>query len=204
MDDTPAEVLTTEVELAVHPAARTTSALVAIRAAIADLDLQRRELVAAGDYVTLALGGADVATLIADLGILLDAVRRDLARLLDALPRKNRRAKPRVEVPGLGPVEVEGGSEWKQWRSEDLLTRLVYGCLVNDDGEVIDRPPLDAAEAIVAVLTSCLPLTESLGWRKGSKQPDGTWSGLRGEGIDLEDYAVRTDKPRLAKLPKRQ
>lgn len=184
-------------------AGRQATALDVLRLAIASLDAQRAELAAAGDYETLARGGADVAALIGDLGILLNAVRRNLATLIDRLPRENRRAKPRVEVPNLGVVEVEGGSEWKGWRSEDLLTRLVYGCLVTEDGEVIEQAPLDTAEAVVKVLCACLPLTESLGWRKGSKQPDGTWSGLRGQGIDLEDYAVKVTKPRLATLPKR-
>lgn len=196
-------------------AARQESALQLLRQAIGDLDVQRAELAAAGDYETLAHGGADVAALIADLGILLSQVRRDVAVLLDALPRENRRAKPRAMVAGLGMVEVDGGTEWKGWESERLLRDLVVRALLvftgltpaewnaSEDGDYVDESVGTITDAVCAVLLDCLPVTESLGWRRGQKQPDGTYSGLRGQGIDLDDYAERTAKPRLAKFPKR-
>lgn len=184
-------------------AGRTSNALEVLRLAIVALDAQREVLLAAGDYETLAHGGADVEALIRDLGTLLNQVRRDVATLLDALPRKNRRAKPRVEVPGLGVVEVMGGNDWKRWDSERLLRHLIYATLVSEDGEVVSASPTEVADRIANMLVEVLPITESLGWRRGTKQPDGTWSGLRGWGIDLEDWAERVGKPRLATIPKR-
>lgn len=190
---------------------RTLEALPAIRDAIGELDAQRKTLAEAGEVELLGHGAADLATLIADLNLLLRAVKSDVAKLLIAAHQG--RGLPKMDLPGVGRIDVPGGSEWRGWDSERLLRHLVFGALPYwaefaidpETGEVLSPSPSEVAESIVQTLLDCLPITASTGWKRGSKDPaTGEMTGLRGYGIRLEDFAEKVDKPRLARLPKRE
>lgn len=175
-----------------------------LRKAALALDDQRADMVARRDKVGLANGSADLALFQSDLAAVQDAVRRDLARLM-LEDHGDKRGNPKLEVDGLGVVDVPGGREWKKWESMKLMRRLAFSAILDDGGEVrADMAPSDVVEAVLEKLTACLPTGESVAWKVGQlDKATGEWSGLRGQGIDPEDYGDFEDKPRLAKIPKR-
>lgn len=170
-----------------------------LRRGLLALDDQRQALYEAGDYERLANGGADLKIIVDELAVLLRTVRLNVGELVvDAYEGKGR---PKVEVPGLGVVEVPSGTERTGWESERLLRDLMLSVIVDPDtGELLSGSAAEIVDALLPVLRSCLPLTASLGWRIG-KEADG--SGLIGHGFDPDDYSERVEKPRLAVLPKR-
>lgn len=174
------------------------NALAALRAGLLAMDERRVMLKEAGDKFGLANGAADVRVVINDLSALERAAKGDLAELM---PRVGR-ALPRLEVPGLGTVEVRGGSDRKGWESERLLSLLLQKAIVDENGEVEDLSPLVVIARVFEVLKDCLPVTESLQWRGG--RADGSAPGLRKYGLDPDEFCDVTEKPRLASIPKRQ
>ena len=104
-------------------------------------------------------------------------------------------------------IDVPGGSERKGWESRRLLHKLIRDVVADPDtGELRTFDgPLDVADAITAVIEDCLPITASTGWKVGSKNKvTGEWdNGLRGRGIDPDEWCDVIDKPRLAVVPKR-
>lgn len=175
--------------------------LAELRLALLRLDEQRAALAAAGDTAALAWGAADLEAVIGDLRDLHRATRADLARLVDA-DHAGRRGRPTTTIEGLGIVEVWGGMERRNWQSSALLKLLLLRAITDADGAFIhDLTPLDLVDHVFAVLNDCLPLTGSLAWRVGMR---GKGNGLRGYGIEVEDYCDEVEQPRLAKVPRRK
>ncbi len=204
VDDTPGEI-----EPVAHEVARTGGGLAELRRGLLALDDQRAEMVRRQDADGLAHGIADVRDIITDLSALKRASESDLGGILIACHEAaglSPRANPKHFVDGLGEVKVPGGTERKNWQSEDLLRRLVRETLYDaETGEARFDSPADAADAIIEMLLSCISFTGSLSWKVG------TWDGasksyvggLRGHGIEPEDYCDEGEKPRLAVIPKR-
>lgn len=185
-------------------------AITTIRRGLLQMDDARQELARQGDKDGLANGVADIALLVSDLSTIGRDARLDLARIMlaghvdgDGEPL---RGNPKHEVEGLGVVDVPGGSEWKGWESERLLRDLMVDAILDTDGMLLPFDhPSDVVTTIFDVLVACLPVTASLQWRVGTRdKATGIWSGLRGAGIDPEDYAERVEKDRLAKVPSRK
>lgn len=180
----------------------------AIRSAMLDLDDQRLALVEAGDVDRLANGAADLKVVIGDLNTLHRNVRSDLAAMLihrHEVEGGNPKRRPKVEVEGLGVVEVPSGRERKNWKSVELVRRLVTEAIVDTEtGEMRHDSVPKAVAEILKVLEDCLPLTGSLGWRVGTfDKVSEEWTGLRGHGIDPDDWSDEVEKDRLAEIPKR-
>lgn len=183
----------------------------ALRRGLLTLDDQRQELARVGNVDDLAYGVADLGVVMDDLSNLRRAARDDIAKILLARQQEARdrgekvRGNPKHEVPGLGVIDVPGGNEWKDWDSPRLLRKLMRDAILDEDGDLLHFDhPAEVVERVYEVISACLPITASLGWRVG--QFDKTteeWTGLRGAGIDPEDYATHAAKPRLAKVPNR-
>lgn len=184
-------------------------ALPILRSAVLALDDERTALVAAGDVDRLANGAADLKVLLGDLNAFLRGVRVDLARLLIARHEAeggNPNRRPKVEVEGLGVVEVPSGRERKNWDSPGLLRHLITQAIADPEtGEMRTDSVPEAAGAILEVLMDCLPVTASLGWRVGTfdKATD-TWTGLRKYEVELDAWSDEVEKERLAEIPKRR
>jgi hypothetical protein len=204
------------------PLPQRSDAVLAMRHAITRLDDQRADLEAAGDVDSLAYGAADVALLKRDLGTLERATKASIAHVLigelmaeidearEAGESERRltamaRRRPKREVEGLGRVEVPGGNERKNWDSPRLLRDLMLQAVVDPDtGELREFPSGPAmVDAIYEVIAKCLPITGSLSWRVGSlDKATNEFTGLRGQGIDPDDYSDNIEKDRLAVVPK--
>lgn len=227
VNDDPAEVNVSAVEVwgGRLPVGRRAPALAAIQQAIGRMHAEAGELRLAGDYESLSMGGQDLEAVIDDLHTLHRDVKLYVAEIVDAHERAARardaeaRAeagkKPlakndpdrslgsvRVEVEGVGAVEVNGGWDRKNWQSEKLLREILRRFfasyrLLDADGTVIDND--EAADALHAWLVEVMPVTPSMQWRVG--KADGS-NGLRAFQINDEDYCDRTEKPRLARWPK--
>ena len=184
--------------------------LAALRRGLLALDDQRIAMVQRQDADGLAHGSADLRDIITDLSALKRNVDSDLAQLLIAChdaaglsPRRN----PKHFVAGLGEVDVPGGNERKDWQSEEILRLLIQRTFYDHEtGEAKPHESPEAAvEAFVDLLKSCLSFGGSTAWKVG------TWDGsakvyvggLRGVGIEPEDYCTEQAKPRLAAIPKR-
>lgn len=181
--------------------------LMEIRDGILQAEAQAAVLLANGDIERLANATADVKVIYDDIGTFIRARRADIANYLIAQHEReggNPRRRPKLEVEGLGIVEVPSGRERKNWRSPELLMRLIAQAIISEDGEARFSDPIDAATAIYETLLDCLPVTASLGWRVGSfDKVSETWTGLRGHGIDLDEFSDEVEKDRLADIPKR-
>ena len=198
-----------------------------IREAIATLADQALALRDAADYEGLAAGGQDLEAVTDDLMALIRDVKVYVAEIVDEMERQaraddaERRAaegkKPlkrndldaplgpvRVEVEGVGAVEVNGGWDRKNWQSERLLRDMLDRFLTNwhvvdGEGELIYHE--QAVNDLHTFLVEIMPVTGSMQWRVG--KADGS-NGLRALGVDETDYCERTEKPRLARWPRRQ
>lgn len=221
------ETTTTAVELwGGHlPVGRRVPAVQSLREVIGTLDDQAKALRAAGDYESLSAGGQDLELVVDDLAALMRDVKVYVAEIVDEREREYRahdaenraavgkaplkRNDPdaplgpvRVEVEGVGAVEVNGGWDRKNWESErllrDMLRRFLASYrLIDADGTMLH--PENAVERLHAFLTEIMPVTGSMQWRVG--KADGS-NGLRAFGVDETDYCERTEKPRLARWPK--
>lgn len=210
-----AEIVGDEVEVFDAFAGAPLSSVAALRRGLMALDDDRQALAKVGDVDTLAFGVADLTVLISDLQTLQRSARDDIAKVLlwnravenealEADGKKPKKGNPKHEVPGLGIIDVPGGNEWKDWDSPALLRRLMSEAIL-ENGELrhFDHPN-EVVDAVYDVLVACLPVTASLGWRVGQfDKVTEEWTGLRGAGIDPEDYASHTAKARLAVVPKR-
>lgn len=178
-----------------------------LRRAFLVLDDERKTLAEAGDVDRLAYGVADIASIVGDLNTIKRSAEADIAAIMLA-EHGERRGNPKHEVPGLGVIDVPGGTERKGWESRKLLERLVRDVVADPEtGELRHfESPVDVAEAITAMIVDCLSITPSTAWKVGTKNTaTGEWdNGLRGRGIDPGDWCDVVEKPRLAKVPKRQ
>lgn len=207
------------------PVGRRVPAVQALREVVGNLDDQAKALRAAGDYESLAAGGQDLELVVDDLAALMRDVKVYIAEVVDERERAHRAADAerrasegkaplkrndpdatlgpvRVEIEGVGAVEVNGGWDRKNWQSERLLRdvlRMFLGSyrVLTDAGEVLDTD--DAVERLHALLVEVMPVTGSMQWRVG--KADGS-NGLRRLGVADVDYCDRTEKPRLARWPK--
>lgn len=171
-----------------------------LRKALVLIDDQRQALAEAGDIDGLAWGLSQLDLLVGDMRAIERAGRGNVAALMDSeWEDMGKKGRPRREVPGLGVIEVWGGSERKNWQSERLLQQLILSTIVDENGELRRDSPLLLAERIYAVLVACLPITASLSWKVGQH---GKGTGLRGQGIDPAMYCDEVEAPRLAKIPK--
>lgn len=178
--------------------------VVELRRAVLTLDDQRQALRAAGDYTSLAYGGADLDVLLVDLHTLAKDIKRDIAALLIARHEQmggKPKARPKVEIPHLGVVEVPGGNERTDWETDALLERVLLTCVIDDDGTIDDTLH---PSVVVKRIAEVLPTVAAIGYWKVGKRDSATglWSGLRGLGIDPADYCEEQPKERLAVIPK--
>ena len=147
--------------------------LLTLRRAIAQLDQQRHDLAAAGNLHTLAAGLAQLRALTGDLRQLAQHVEDDVAALM---PDKQ------VEIPGVGVIERRKGTDRRKWQSEDLLRTLIRDEIDPDGtGELPDAGTV--LQSVMTVVTECVPITGSLGWRV---------TKLRERGIDPDEWAECT------------
>jgi hypothetical protein len=190
---------------------RVVGGLAELRAALLRLDDERQRLAEAGDYESLSWGVQDLQVLVKDLRQLTDDARRDIAKVVDE--RQGNLSSDgtyyygvnRIEVPGLGAVEVNGGWTRTKWRSVELLGRLVRDIaessderIVTADGEIVAPADSVLLATVVEVLSETMPLNPSLSWRVG--KTDGT-TGLRKHGIDSDNWCEKVPKTRLATVP---
>ena len=205
VDDTPAAI-----ELLSNEEVAQRTGLANLRRRLLSLDDQRIALVAAQDADGLAYGSAAIRDIITDLSALKRNVDADLAKLLLACheaaglsPRRN----PKHFVEGLGEVSVPGGNERTNWQSEEILKLLVKRTFF--DHETGEKKDLGTQEGAVAefvdILKSCLSFGASTAWKVGTfdNATKSYVGGLRGVGIEPEDYCTEQAKQRLAVIPKR-
>lgn len=204
-------------ELALRPSAEIevrSETLRALQAVLLGMDEQRRELAEAGDYETLSAGAQDLAVITKDITDLLRDTRRDIADIVDKMQGNLSSDESyyygvnRIEVPGVGVVEVNGGWTRTKWRSEALLhhlvTQAIEGCeevIVNADGEPVVIRDSCVVTSIMEVVKDTMPLTASLSWKVGQEKKGGEVTGLKRHGVDDEDWCERTPKERLATVP---
>jgi hypothetical protein len=82
-------------------------------------------------------------------------------------------------VDGLGTLERKRGTDRKAWQSEELLIRLVRDAVDPEGtGELPD--PVEVLTSVVQMVTECMPVTPSMGWRV---------TALRARGIDPDEWA---------------
>jgi hypothetical protein len=135
-------------------------------------DDRRAELVAAGDWQTLAWGLVEMKKIKADLDALVREVEENIAALL---PDK------KATVDGLGVLERRTSSS-RKWDSEGLLRDLVRKYLDPEQtGEL--TVTWETVSGLIAMLQKALPLTGSLGWRV---------TPMREHGINPDDYSEVT------------
>ena len=206
VDDTPSALVALPNAVAVE----TRSGLAELRRGLLALDDQRADMVARQDADGLAHGAADVRDIITDLSALKRNVESDLAALLLACheaaglsPRRN----PKHFVEGLGEIDVPGGNERKDWESGKILKLLIQRTFYDHEtGEAKPHAsPREAVEGFVEILESCLSFGPSTAWKVGTwdKPTESYIGGLRGVGIEPEDYCTEQANPRLAVIPKR-
>jgi len=206
-----------ELVLASQALVARTENLRALQAVVLELENQRQELYEAGDYATLSAGAQDLEVIASDLRDLLNETRRNIATILDEIQGQVSSDGTyyfginRMELPGVGMVEVNGGWTRTKWRSEDLLRYLVNQIaeasaerIVTADGEVVEVAQSQLLYDIIKVVKETMPLTASLSWKVGTETKAGTKSGLKKHGVDDRDWCERTPKTRLATVPKRK
>ena len=141
-----------------------------LRQIIGQLDAARAELVAAGRRDDLAVGLAQLRTLLADLRILANAVEDDVVALLG-----DDRA---ADVAGLGRIERKRGTDRRAWDWDLLLPRLIRLALDPDDtGEI--GTAADVVQEMRALLVDVIGLTPSRGPRV---------TPLRAMGLDPDEW----------------
>lgn len=197
------------------PPERVNTGLEELRRAILSWDDQRQALAADGDYEGLAWGAQGLKALLDDLRQLHEDVRLDIGRIVDdefAKPRQVRddgtiTGPTKVEVPGLGLIQVNGGWTRKGWESERLIRKLLRDVaercperIVTPEGEVISPDLSQLLEDIYQMLTTCCSLTASHPWRVGQRKGEEV-TGLLAYGVKDEDWCERVGKPRLASVP---
>lgn len=180
-----------------------------LRAVLLQLDERRQELVEEDNVEDLAAGVQDLQTILFDIRAIEYQTRIDLAEMIDRRAGRHTSVN-RLEVDGVGALEVKGGWTRKGWRSNDLLRNLIAKALEEVDerivdgmGEIREVEDSESLDAIMEALTTCLPITASLSWRTGQEKKDGTLTGLKAYGFDDEDYCERIEQPRLATVPKK-
>lgn len=149
---------------------------------------------AEADPLDLIGDGAEVTDYVRILWDLKDGMT-SLKLLIDAVEAETVEVIPGViDVPGIGRVTVKAGANRKGWDHEGL-TRQVTARLADDphlladeDGEL--RPPADIVARVIEGWADCA----SPSWKVGAtKDAEGNvLNGLRGLGIDLEDYVTTT------------
>jgi hypothetical protein len=203
-DDTEGNALVPKHPDEVTPRSPNADLIPALRKVIAMMDDRRAELAEAGDKVNLAIGAADVAMLADELLAVKKQAAVDIARIVAA------EDGPKFfEVPGLGRVEVKGGTERKKWQSTDVLTEVIFRAIVDPETGEWRQPDADAidlAKAIERNIQTALGMTGSTGWKVGTWDDEkGEWKGgLRSLGIDPDDYCETVPKPNVATIPKRK
>jgi len=142
-----------------------------LAAKVADIREQVMALAEAGDWEGLVRGLVPMQQMLRELRDLESLVKQATA---ECLPSK------RVTVEGVGTVERRAATQRKRWDSDELLRRLVFASLVDENtGEMVATDALDAAERVHAVVSDVLPITGSLGWRVGA---------LRERGVDPDEW----------------
>jgi len=211
------------------PVGRRAPALAPIQNAIAQLHAEAMALRDAGNYEALSAGGQDIEVVIDDLHTLqrdvklyvagiVDEVERE-RRVRDAADRETAGKKPikrndpeaplgtvRVEIMGVGAVEVNGGWDRKNWESAKLLRRMLHvaldGLSIFDAATGEDARDI-ALERVFEILNETMPVTPSMQWRTGVwPKDDKPGTGLKKFAVDDADFCDRTEKPRLARWPK--
>jgi hypothetical protein len=193
-----------------------TETLRALQGVLLALDDDRQRLAEAGDYETLAAGGQDLEVITKDLRDILDQTRKDLARIVDenqgnlSSDGTYYYGVNRVEVPGVGMLEVNGGWTRTKWRSEALLNKLLLDVaeasterIVTEDGELVDPAQSVLLRDVIACIKETMPLTASLSWKVGTEKATGEKTGLKARGVTDTDWCERMPKQRLATIPKR-
>lgn len=155
-----------------HPWVAETDPLAQLRHLVLALDDRRAALAEAGDLHRLAEGLAQLRTINGDLQQLARHVEDNVAALM---PDKQ------VEIPGVGVIERRRGTDRRKWQSEDLLRTLIRDELDDGTGEL--PSPAETLDRVLGVVTACMPVTGSLGWRV---------TALRERGIDPDEWAECT------------
>lgn len=204
MTDLPAQTDDLPVQADNLPTSTNTDIIHNLRLLFAKMDDRRQELVAEGNIDAIVNGAADVSELMDDLSALRRQAQADVAKLMAANGEKKR------EVPGVGLVEVKGGSERKNWKSRDVLREVIFRALYDPETGEARLPenadPIDVAKAVEVNVASCLGMTGSTSWKVGKwSEKNEAWDGgLRSLGLEPEDYCDEVPKPNLAVIPKRK
>lgn len=197
--------MTTDIELAEQalPTTPNRDLILSLRHLFVQMDDRRAELAEVGDVENLAIGAADVDLLAGELSAIKRQAQSDIAKILAA------RGERKVEVEGLGVVEVKGGMDRKNWKSREVLREVIFRALVDPETGEWHNPDADAidiAKAIEEAVANCIGMTGSTSWKVGEwdAKTERYKGGLRSVGIDPEDYCDEVPKPALATIPKRK
>lgn len=151
------------------------------------------ELVAHLDYtpVETAEEGALVLAAIrdcrADLAVLHDEVTKDLCAVA---------GEKSFEVDGLGLVEIRQSRRRTQWRKDELIPAVIAR-IADEPGVVFDRetgerlPPHQLAHNVAVRLGECVSFGA------------GKVTGLRGIGLEPDEFCVEDEAAWSVKLPGR-
>jgi hypothetical protein len=172
-----------------------------LRNLFVQMDDRRIALAKEGNVEALAHGAADVDLLAGELSTIKRSAQADIARIFAATGEKKR------EIPGLGIVEVKGGSDRKNWQSRKVLRQIVMRAITDSEtGELIVDSAKGAADAIEEAISTALGMTGSTSWKVGAWDATAEeWKGgLRSLGIDPADYCDEVPKPNLAVIPRRK
>jgi hypothetical protein len=153
------------------------SALDLLNQALLYIDDARERCVASGDTDGLMLGLENISKFAAQLKVVTDAVRADLATVL---PKGWHSV-----VDGDGWVGV-GGGYTDHWNSDRLLSAVVregYEAAMRMTAGEIDVAVI--VEQVRAAVAACAPLTASTSWRV---------TGLRARSIDPAHFRERTER----------
>lgn len=99
-------------------------------------------------------------------------------------------------LPGIGPVEKQGGYDRKNWDHDELFSLVLAR---SRDERIADEETgeyEDPAAAFMRVLRDCMG-TPSY-WKLGDELKK---TGLRARGIDADEYCEKTDKRKTVKVP---
>lgn len=174
-----------------------------LRASLTYLDDVRADLKLARDVDNLAHGAADVALIIGDLRALERQTKADIAEIM-LEDHGTARGNPKRTVEGLGIIDVPGGNERKNWDSERLLRKIMLEAIIDENGEIMPGSPAELTDVLFKALVEVLPITPSLGWRVGSfDKATQQLTGLKGRGVDPDEWCENTPKQRLAAIPKK-
>lgn len=181
---------------------RPPSGVLALRQAIVALDDQRQAMTERKDVTNLAWGAADLAAVIADLQTLRRQVTADIATIV--AEGYEGRGRLKVDIPGLGRVEVPSGNERKNWQSRELLRKVVWDVVFDPEtGGYRYDTANEMVDAIIDAVERTMPVSGSTSWKVGQfDKATETWTGLRGQGIEPDDWCDVEAKPPLAVVPK--